>query len=268
MIGTLRRNEWRANPKLEERPREGRGERRSNLTWLARVAPPERRWVQLLLLGGRRPGDFRVRVAQSHVRSDLTPSHWSHVCLLGALNPTSPGRTEILEVSLEPRRGFGFPTANNGVQLERLERYRDARSWPNLALLALPVDRVAIERQVLQVIRSRSAVDLLELTLRWLGFVWGVAGVGNPLFDGAGVPAAVLVETLLSAAGFDITPSLPARLSCPEAIWQAARWWHGYYSATAETEARVPEPIAGVWCVDDRLVEVSENVPGTAGSGA
>jgi hypothetical protein len=263
MIGTLRASALATNPSFVERPREGRGERRNNLVWLKRVAPPDRGLVELLLVGGRQASDFRIRVAQSHVRHDMTPSHWSHVCLVGERDRDALDDTEIVELSLEPRGGFGFPPPTNGVQVERLERYRDARAWPNVALVVVPLERKAIAAQVLQVFRNRSAVDLLELSLRWLAFVWGVAGAGNPLVEGVGVPSAVLVETLLGAAGFDVTPSLPARQSCPEAIWQAAIWWHDYYRRTREEQGS----LAGVWCADDRLVEVSEKVEGARAPG-
>lgn len=38
-----------------------------------------------------------------------------------------------------------------------------------------------------------------------------------------------MVEAVLAASGYDITPGLDSHASCPEAIWQAARWWHHYY---------------------------------------
>src|SRR5215468_965840 len=36
----------------------------------------------LLLVGGNSVADFRIRVAQSHLRHDLTPSYWSIVGIL------------------------------------------------------------------------------------------------------------------------------------------------------------------------------------------
>jgi hypothetical protein len=32
-------------------------------------------------------------------------------------------------------------------------------------------------------------------------------------------------------AGIDLSPGLPSASSCPEAIWQAARWWYEAYDA-------------------------------------
>lgn len=56
--------------------------RENNVQWVERHLD-DRDAVHLLLLGGRDPIAFRLRVAQSHVRDDLSPSHWSHVALLG-----------------------------------------------------------------------------------------------------------------------------------------------------------------------------------------
>ena len=58
------------NEQLQELPPEpGEG----NAAWLARA--PLRNGI--VLLGGASLADFRLRVAQSQLRSDLTPSYWS-----------------------------------------------------------------------------------------------------------------------------------------------------------------------------------------------
>jgi hypothetical protein len=79
---------------------------------------------------------------------------------------------------------------------------------------------------------QRSIIDIPTLILPWLGFVWGAGTGGNPLLNGYGVPSAVLVETAYGMAEVELTPGLAAASSCPEAIYQAARWWTGYYTET------------------------------------
>ena len=76
-------------------------------------------------------------------------------------------------------------------------------------------------------------IDIPTLLLPWLGFVWGAGSTANPLLDGFGVPSAVLVETAFGMAEVEITPGLATASSCPEAIYQAAKWWTGYYTETA-----------------------------------
>lgn len=59
-----------------------REEGEDNIKWLRRNMPTESDQTLLVMVGGRSPTDFRLRIAQSHVRSDLAPSCWSHVMLL------------------------------------------------------------------------------------------------------------------------------------------------------------------------------------------
>ncbi|MEV0720662.1 hypothetical protein [Asanoa sp. NPDC050611] len=227
----------------------------SNLDWLGReLAGPAVDGTHLLLVGGRDHIGFRLRVAQAHLRHDLSPSHWSHAALLGPGTP-EVGATATYEVSLDPPRGFGVPTAANALQVGRLDAYADPGRFPNIALLRLPVPAVEWQRpstaeqiSVLERFRKqRSVLDVTELVLQWLAFLWGVGRAANPLLDGYGVPSAAMIEVVLNAVGYDVTPALESRASCPEAIWQAAKWWHPYYSE------RTPSPITGAWHVSDRI---------------
>ena len=90
--------------------------------------------------------------------------------------------------------------------------------------------------------KQRADIDCVELTLLWLGYVWGVGRALNPLLDGYGTPSAAFIESLTSANDFDLTPGLESRASCPEAIWQSARWWHEYHASQAGSA-----PIHGMW---------------------
>jgi hypothetical protein len=36
-------------------------------------------------------------------------------------------------------------------------------------------------------------------------------------------------------AGIELTPGLSSSASCPEAIWQAAKYWHNFYKEAAQT---------------------------------
>src|ERR1041385_563512 len=104
--------------------------RESNTSWLRRALAdghvatgPD--WSLLLLLGGTDPLSFRLRVAQSHVRHDLSPSAWSHVVFVPAVKDPLAA-TPTIEVSLAPAESFGdfgFPLPNNGLQEGTLRRY-------------------------------------------------------------------------------------------------------------------------------------------------
>jgi hypothetical protein len=69
--------------------------------------------------------------------------------------------------------------------------------------------------------------------LPWLSFVWGTKGSSNPLLEGKGIPSAAFVETVFAMAGFELTPGLSSASSCPEAMWQSAKWWTDFYEKTA-----------------------------------
>ena len=77
-MSTLSSRAKSINKEFTERKR-ARGE--TNIEWLSSHWRDDR--VALLLLGCTGLVDFRLRVAQSHLRNDLTPSHWSHVALMG-----------------------------------------------------------------------------------------------------------------------------------------------------------------------------------------
>jgi hypothetical protein len=202
--------------------------------------------IELVLLGGTSPTDFRLRVAQAHARHDLSPSLWSHVAMLDA-RAAQLGETRIFEVSLVPEHGFGFPPPENGVQESRLARYASPEAFPNIAQLSLPVDRGAVMTALADLCKQRAALDVPALVLAWLAFTWGVGGTGNPLLAGQGIPSAAVLERVIGAAQFDLTPGVVERATCPEAIWQAALWWQTYYTDLGREAPR------GKYCANHRL---------------
>ena len=81
--------------------------------------------------------------------------------------------------------------------------------------------------------QERNIVDLLAQIVAWLGYCWAVGGSSNPLMQGYGMPSATLMERAHGLAGIDLSPGLPSASSCPEAIWQAARWWYKAYDPSS-----------------------------------
>jgi hypothetical protein len=205
-----------------------RQESDDNVQWLRQNLETPEEYTHIVLVGGSSTTAFRLRVAQSHVRHDLIPSYWSHVMLLGKI-ARNVGTTPIYEIALEPPQGFAFPPPTNGLQRSRLSQYRDTRLFPNIALLRVPVSQQETLDALDSFQRQRAVLDAVDLMIRWLAFVWGVARSGNPLLEGYGMPSAAMLDIVLGVVGYDLTPGLESRVSCPEAIWQAAKWWHEYY---------------------------------------
>src|SRR5438128_1462068 len=103
----------------------------NNIEWLARNMQHSDKQATLVMVGGRSQTSFRLRTAQAHVRNDLLPSYWSHVMLLG--KPAEDfGATTIYEISLEPPKGFGYPTIDNGVQEGTVGQYGNSEEYPNV----------------------------------------------------------------------------------------------------------------------------------------
>jgi len=218
-----------------------------NLGWLERATQTltakfgdvlkSQELVRLVLLGGTDPVSFRLRIAQAHIRHDMTPSSWSHVVLL---HPKLLSR--VYEISLEPQGGFHYPVPTNGLQYGKIQSYRDRAVYPNIALLGIPSgDKLTweeIHRTFNQFQKQRTSLDAMELIVRWLAFVWGAGRAGNPLLEGYGIPSSAMLEIIFSALGYDLTPGLESRSSCPEAIWQAVKWWHNYYDQEGRSQPR------------------------------
>lgn len=205
----------------EERPK--KTER--NAAWLRRHGDSD----GILLLGGTSVADFRIRVAQSSLRRDMAPSFWSQcgILLEGGIVATVP---------LDFSDPSDVPSCN-GVRRRSIDEYDDPQRFPNIAVIRFAETHDNAIRDIGRVEADRSLVDLPSLMLPWLGFVWGGADAANPLLSGQGLPSAAFVETVFAMAGFDLTPGVSSASSCPEAIWQSAKWWAVYYQGAAE-EAR------------------------------
>ena len=219
----------------------GQGER--NLAWGERAvvdmgagAGPEA-WTYIALLGGSDTLAFRLRVAQSHLRSDMLPSFWSEAILIRLTGAKLAG-AEAFSVPLAQPPGPAYPPLDNGVVVGPLLDYDDPERYPNIALIALPKPQERLLARVEAFRRSRPSFDALEHVLRWLAFAWGVARTGNPLHENYGIPSAGMLEAVCAAEDFELTPGLESRASCPEAIWASALHWSDYFGKTGER--RIP----------------------------
>lgn len=193
--------------------------------------------VAIVLLGGTDVTHFHLRVAQSAVRGDFMPSYWSHCGIV--LN----GR--LFHVPLDPPDGFHHMPVTNGIREGTLKFLDDPERFPNVAILRFPIKPLedkSIAKTVADAIErvrnERGILDLTALILPWLRFVWGAGDATNPLLAGNGIPAAAFVEAVCAVTGLELTPGLASKASCPEAIWQAAKWWHDYYQNVTSPETQ------------------------------
>lgn len=205
----------------------------SNTAWLERVFQDGiAKEGSILLLGGNSMADFRVRVSQSHLRFDLTPSHWSMVGVLTADNT-------LFSVPLDLNGDISEIPHVNAVREFELSAFDDPGRYPNIALIQMTTTPEKVVKYIDPMKLQRGLIDLPALVLSWLGYVWCVGKRGNPLLDGDGLPSAVFAETLFGLAGIELTPGLATASTCPEAIWQAAKWWASFYEQTSSVAAAV-----------------------------
>lgn len=223
----------------------------SNRQWLSRVGATD----GVFLVGGNSLAHFRIRVAQSHLRSDLLPSFWS---LAGILEDAET----FVSVPLELRGDASEVPRTNGVQVCRLDDYDDPEHFPNIAVIRFTQHPQSIRERVAQVTAQRSVIDLPTLMLPWLGFIWSAGRAGNPLLEGHGLPSAAFVETVYGLAGIELTPGLSSTASCPEAIWAAGKWWHPFYAETTRAgDEQHPTPTipAGHYAIRQPAAAVVEH---------
>jgi hypothetical protein len=237
----------KANPQLR---REDARDGESNVAWLKRLKAQD----GILLLGGASLVHFRIRVAQSHLRRDMLPSFWSTAAVLRG------GKT-LHTVALERLPDTASVPDMNGVIECEVAAYDDPTVYPNVAFITFNETRAAVAAAIETVVKQRSIVDLPGLVVAWLGFVWGAGNPGNPLLAGQGVPSAGFVESVYALAHIELTPGLSSSASCPEMIWQSAKWWRDYYEERAETavhlekRARRAAP-SGYWATRQRAAAV------------
>lgn len=215
MVTSRRSPTDKANQRLREQSSDFR---LKNSDWLAHLENKD----GIILLGGTSVADFRVRVAQSRLRSDMMPSFWS---LCGIL---LEGGKHFISAPFNFSDVSAIPKCN-GVQECSIEEYDDPDRYPNVAVIRFTKAHKNLQRDLARVRKDRSIIDLPALMIPWLGFLWGTTGSANPLQSGIGLPSAALVETTFAMAGFELTPGLSSASSCPEAIWQSAKWWTEYY---------------------------------------
>jgi hypothetical protein len=237
MISSRQSNTTETNRLLTDKTIKGKdkGKRPPLSSCIAQAVTHRKRGGIIVLLGGADLLHFRLRVAQSHVRADLLPSYWSHA----ALAIQQGNKTVLYEVPLDPDIGFQGMPQSNGLRVVPTSHYDNSDRFPNVAVLQFPIrsfgtakrkqNQGFLETAAQRVASERGILDFGSMILPWLGFAWGTGLPSNPLLSGIGIPSAAFVEAVFASVGVEVTPGLATKSSCPEAIWQAAKWWHPYY---------------------------------------
>lgn len=212
--------------------------REPNLDWLKRAYDSFALdniagWSFIVLAGGKDVASFRIRIAQSHLRSDMLPSFWSECALFKIHNDDFTNAGFFNLPLFQPANATYAPTRNGLVELP-FNKLPTQKEYPNLALLAIPVPQEQILQSLAEYQKSRVSYDAVENILPWLAFVWGAGNATNPLMQQIGFPSAMMLSQIYSANGFDLAPGVNANLSAPETFWSGVKHWQDYYSKTQE----------------------------------
>ena len=244
----------------------------------------------VVVLGGSRIPHFRLRVAQSHLRSDLAPSFWS-------MTGIALDEERFVSIPIDAMPRYPSVPEANGIQVCRWADYDDAREFPNIAFVRLGdmglsdvIDALAREKRsakqkqkqkgsagsktaeppvfdlraiINDLAMQRASLQFPELLWTWLGYAWGVPTAANPLLGGKAFPCTAFVAALLARIGIDITPGLASNNVCPEALWSSVKWWNEYFKGEMiagkpmKVTGRylVRQPTAAAFCATDQVLD-------------
>ena len=233
-----------------------------NLVWLRQMRKEHGLGEagDVVLIGGRTILDFRLRIAQSHARHDLTPSYWSTVGIVDT-------RGRLVTVPLTGWPDAAAVPGTNAIATLPMSTFDDSDRYPNIAILRFPGTTGAVLDRTEDLKLQRSVADLPALVLEWLQFAWATGSGGNPLVHGSGIPSAVLVVLAFGLISIEVTPGLASSSSCPEAIWQSVRWWQDFYTQAVAGRPQGTEPSTetapwGRYLTRQRLASYLEPLPG------
>jgi hypothetical protein len=134
--------------------------RERNLTWLRQMRKEHGLGEagDVVLLGGQSIMDFRLRIAQSHARHDLTPSYWSTVGIMDT-------RGRLVTVPLSDWPDPAAVPATNAISPVPMSTFDDVGLYPNIAVLRFPGTTGDLMKRIEDLKLQRSVADLPALVL-------------------------------------------------------------------------------------------------------
>jgi hypothetical protein len=171
---------------------------------------------RLGLCGGATPVDLAIRRAQRHVDDTGRWSDWSHAFLFEGVR--ADGQHWVIESDLQFHRRH----IQLGVQENRVAKYFDEKTFPNLAVLDFGLDEARVTtllRAGLELVAGHERYSLRELigTLIALRHP-GLRGRENVLARERSLYCSAFVQRLFQQAGLDLAPGVGDKNATPEDI--------------------------------------------------
>ena len=225
---------------------------------------------------------YGIRCAQEIIRTDRTPSYWSHAFLVGsglsedAETNRSPEHSPwIWESTLEPAARFNRFVDRNGVGPRRLADYAPSgfdlfspHCVPNIAILAIALtseERTKILDRADDPDVDQLHYDLSGLLGTWYAYLGDRAQQINPLTQGNAIYCSAYAQLAYDAAGLDLAPGAHQKNTSPEHIWQAFKYLRpAFQIMDPATGVLLQRPMLGFYCVRDRacvVAPVGKKVP-------
>ncbi|MEY4581832.1 MAG: hypothetical protein RL701_6535 [Pseudomonadota bacterium] len=226
---------------------------------IAKTCPAEQGAGAVLLIGANDERSQYIRRAQAPLRYDRRSSYFSHAALIARWVPEDPGRSVGVEVTLDPQDSALQVPERNGATPFRLDRYFDAKRYPNVALVALQLqaapdldqsgnktERSSAERKRALVKAActpnlqRDVYPLWDGLATWSKYTYSVERSPNPLLESVPLPAAAFCEYAYATIGIDITPGAATNHTCPELLWATfVRWQESLEAQVASYETHL-----------------------------
>ena len=180
----------------------------SNLGFLKRYGKPGR----IGLVGGITAVDKGIRFAQRHLNPEKKHSLWSHALVFQG--DRVDGEPWVIESDLEIGKG----QFRNGVQENRVDKYADAGTYPNLAVLDLGLGAEEVRKVIC------AGLDLVVRRTRYalggtLKTYWAL--LKERLHEDEEKDATYcssFVRALFHHVGVDLAPGVAVRHTTPEHI--------------------------------------------------
>jgi hypothetical protein len=182
----------------------------SNLEFLRRYAKPG----CVGLFGGSSTIDRAIRRGQKGLGGDSKPSLWSHAALFEG--ERADGQQWLIESDFEVGKG----QVRNGVQENRIEKYRSEKEWPNLAVLDFGLAQKDIRRLVvagLDLVSRRTNYDLGGILETYWAMMRRSMSKGR---EKESTFCSAFVRAVFQHAGIDLAPGVAVQHTLPEQVSQ------------------------------------------------